>query len=831
MYTVLQDLRYGFRSLRKSPGFALVAVLTLALGIGVNTGIFSIVDAVLLRPLPFHDPGQLVSIAAEMPGLGLRNVGFSVPEMDDLALRSGLFSEISVVWPVDANLTGGEHPERIELLGVSPNYFSLLGAKPALGRIFGQQDVVPGFAEGVVISDGAWRRLFAADPKVLGHKLQIDNDVYTIVGVMPPGFRHPGRTVEGDVDVWATAGFRAAPFICSGQCISATVTRRARFLPGAIGRLKPGITPQRASAQLEAFAAGLRREYATDYPARLRWNLRLTPLQDLLVGNVRPLLLVLLAAVSLIFLIACANLANLLLARASGRQREIAIRLAVGAGRARLVRQLLTESLLLSAIAGAAGILTAIWVQTAFLAMLPSRLPRLHEVRLDAGVLLFGIALSLVTGVLFGLAPALPASGFDMLRNLKEGSRASGSTTGQSRLRAAFVVSEIALSLVLMVGAGLLLRTFWTLLQVDPGFNARGVISARIWLPAPNDPTTDAYGTVPARNAFQRELLRRAKQLPGVHQAALSTNLPLTRNLFRASFELEGQQAVQGDLATAEIVSVSPEYFSVLGTPLVRGREFAETDQPDSPLVVVVDATAARRFWPNQEAVGKRIKFPRLGPQQTPVVANVVGVVGDVKYDGLDGAAVPHIYFPIDQQSNKVYSIVLRADGDPAAMGESIRREVQAIDPNLPVFGIARLSDILAESLAERRFSAQLVGGFAVLAALLAGIGVYGVVAYSVAQRTHEIGIRMALGARTSDVLRLVLFNGMRLAWIGVAIGQVCGLAASRLLGTLLFGVSARDPLVFAGIAALLVLVALAASYIPARRASRVDPLVALRCD
>jgi predicted permease len=822
MYSLLQDLRYGLRSLRNAPGFTAIAVITLALGIGVNTAIFSIVYAVLLRPLPFREPGQLVSIQAELNGLGLRNVGVSVPELDDLAQRSGIFEQVCAVWPIDANLTGTKTPERVEGIAVGANYFSLLGVTSAqMGRLFGPQDEAEGFAEAAVISDGAWTRLFGRDPNILGRKMLIDNDPYTIVGVLPRGFRHPGRTVIGDVEVYTAAGFRAAPFL-------KPPVRRARFLPSVLGRLKPGMTVKEATARLATFSATLRQEYPSDYRTQERWELRLTPLHELLVGKSQPLLLVLLGAVALILLIACANVANLLLARASSRQREIAVRLAVGARRSRLVRQLLTESVLLSVIAGGAGVLTALWAQSAMLALVPAKLPRVNEITINGGVLAFALGISVLTGIVFGIFPALQASGVDVITSLKDAGRITSSSQG--RMRAAFVVSEIALSLVLMAGAGLLLRTFWMLLQVDPGFNPGGVISARIWLPVPNDPKTDVYGNVQQRTQWARESLRRVREIPGATDAAISSSMPLIGTVGRATFQVEGRPA-SSDAASSEALSVTPNYFSVLGTPLIKGRFFAETDQVDAPTVMIIDSAAARRLWPGEDPLGKRIIFPPTTLFPTPLPVTVVGIVGDVKYDSLDEQGTPHLYLSLYQRNSKNYAVLLRGNGDPAALGEAIRREVQSVDPNLPVYNITPMREVVAASLAERRFSATMVAGFALLALLLAGIGVYGVVAYSVTQRTHEIGIRMALGARTAQVIGLVLAHGLRLAWIGVGVGLVFALAATRLLSALLFGVSSRDPLVFAVIAAILVAVAVLASYVPARRAASVDPLVALRCE
>src|SRR5215212_2489515 len=506
MRTLLQDVRYGLRMLRKNPGFTLVVVLTLALGIGANTAIFSVVNAVLLRPLPFPHPEQLVLVQDDLADLKLQNIGMSVPELHDLQQRSEVFQEISAVWPVDANFTGSDRPERVELLGVSPNYFSLLGATAKLGRVFGAEDQVPGFAQGVVLSHGLWQRLFAGDPGVLGREVRLDNDVYTVVGVTPEDFRHPGKSLRVEVDVWATAGFSAAPF--------GTPVRTQRFLPGAIARLKPGLNVEQAQAKLNSFIANLRAEYAGDYQAEPGWTVRLIPARENLIGGFKTTLLVLLAAVSCVLFIGCVNIANLLLAKSSGRQREMAIRLALGASRRRLIVQLLTESLLLALAGGVLAIVLFTLLMRLLLKLVPATIPRLNEVGFDFRVLAFAVFVSLVTGLLFGIVPALQASRPDIVSRLKEGSKGSASGSYGLRFRGALIVTEVALSLVLLIASGLLLRSFWRLMAVEPGFNSQNVLVARIWLPIPNNPDLDPYRPVPKRVSFAREVLRRAGSLP-----------------------------------------------------------------------------------------------------------------------------------------------------------------------------------------------------------------------------------------------------------------------------------------------------------------------------
>jgi predicted permease len=827
MITLLQDVRYCLRTLRKSPGFTAVVIATLALGIGANTAIFSIVDAVLLRPLPFSNADRLVRLVDNFPGASLHDVGMSVPELRDLQDRSGIFDEVSAVWPVDANVTGTGHPERIELLAVSPNYFSLLGVQAQLGRVFGPEDKAQGFAETAILSDGLWRRSFGGDPHVLGQRIRGDGDAYTIVGVMPPGFRHPGRTVATDVDMWATAGFAAAPF-------PSPPPRSAVFLPGAIARLKPGLTVAQAQQRLDGFTAVLRAQFPQDYRPEARWSIQLEPLKESLTGNVRPMLLTLLGAVAMMLLIGCVNIANLLLARASGRRREIAIRQSLGAARGRLVQQFLTESLLLSLAAGAVGVAGAASSLDLLLYLVPARLPRTAEIAIDFRVLLFAIAVTLVAGLLFGLAPAVQASDCALSVQLMESGRGTGGSRRQSRVSGVLVAAEFALCLMLMTGAGLLTRSFWKLTRVDPGFNPQNTTVARIWLPQPNDPAQDPYASPQARAAFIREVLRRVTTLPGVTDAAMSSSIPLTRaSPNPAAVTVESRAVRASDATLAEIVVVSPDYFKALGAPLLAGRFFDESDRRGSQSVAIVDRSTARRYWPGESPLGKRIKIGRA--QSSNALATIVGVAGDVRHDGLENDGVPHVYFPIYQLSGKAMGLIVRsgrdAPGVSERLGEQLRRQIQAVDPDLPVFGIGTLGGMLSTSLAPHRFSAQLMGAFATLALLLAAIGIYGVLAYFVGQRAREIGVRMALGAAGSEVVRMVLWQGLKPISVGTAIGVAGSLIFGGLLEKMLYGVRAADPLVLICVPLLLLGAALLASYIPARRATRIDPIITLRCD
>jgi predicted permease len=591
MGSIFQDLRFAARVLAKSPGFAIVAILTLALGIGTNVAAFGVVRAVLLNPLPFPHAEELVRVFDDYRGSNTQDVGMSIPELSDFQQRSGVFQEISAIWPINADLTGGDRPERVEVLITSANYFTMLGAQSELGRLYSPQDAAPGFSSAVDISDALWRRLFGADPQVLGKKLRLDNDLYTIVGVMPPSFRHPGRTLQTDVDVWLACGFSALPFPSSPL-------RGQRFLPGAIARLKPGLTIADAQARLTNFTSHLSEEFPTDYPAAAGWTPRLISVQEDLVGKIRSELFVLFGAVIFVLLIGCVNLATFLLARSASRHSEIALRLALGASRARLVRQLLTEGLLLATLAGGAAVVTVIWFQRSLLSLAPADLPRIGEVTLDGGVLLFAFLISILTGVLFGLAPALQASNPDQIAGLRESSRGAGSSKRQRRLSHILVSSEIALSLVLLIGAGLLLRSFRQLLEVHPGFNPHHVLTAQIWLPIPNDPAADPYHAYEKRAGFLREVVRRVSAIPGIEMAAADSGNAVSFGAARNSFAftIEGRPQESQRTPVADQVTVSPGFFRLLQTPLESGRFFSEADDNNSQLVTLIDETLAQRY-------------------------------------------------------------------------------------------------------------------------------------------------------------------------------------------------------------------------------------------
>ncbi len=825
METLVNDIRYAFRIMRKSPGFTIVIILTLALGIGANASIFSIVNAVLLRSLPYRDPDRLVRIFFNEPGVGLRDVRFSKPELDDLQTRAGVFEDVSPIFEGSENLTGTKQPERVEGVNTSFSYFSMLGVIPQIGRLYGPQDFTPGFAPEAVISDGLWRRAYGADPNVLGRSIRIDNDPLTIIGVLPRGFRHPGPTTSGDAEVFGAGGFSADPF--------PPPMRGTRILVNGIGRLKPGVTREQAQARLTAMAAQLRHDFPTDYPPQAQWTIEIQPLQETLVGNVRPMLLVLLGAVILIVFIVSLNIANLLLARASGRQQEMAVRLALGASRGRLVRQMLTESMLLSLIGGAAGIVTAVGTLGFILRFMPSNVPRLNEVRIDWVVLAFALLISILTGLVFGLAPALHSAKGALSLAIREGGRGSGYSTKTGRLRDVLIVSELAFAVILMVGAGLLLRTLRDLLQENPGFNPTQVVTANIQLPNPNEPEADPYLHNLPRANFDRELLRRVKAIPGVELAAITSALPTTNTnpnavggLANEGFAIEDRPVESSQGLQAERIRISPDYFKVLQSTLLRGRSFTEGDEDGKALVAIIDESTAHKYWPTRNPLGRRVRF---GRDPTKPWTTIVGIVKDIKSDGLDINGVPHIYVSTYQDSSKKLSVVLRTSLPAALLEPQIRHEIQSIDPGLPVFNVSSMNNILDRSLASRRFSADLVGGFAGLAVLLASIGIYGLLAYMVGQRSREIGIRMALGAQRDDILRMFLHKGVALAGVGIIAGLVVSASTASMMASLLYGVRPHDPAVFLIVPLVLLAVAALASYLPARRATKVNPIVALR--
>jgi predicted permease len=698
-----------------------------------------------------------------------------------------------------------------------------------LGRTFNPQHGSPGLLEEVVISDGLRKRLFGGDPQVLGKTVRMDTDLYRIIGIMPPDFDAPGRIgEERNIEVWAATSFYGTP-------LPDHPARNPRILPTAIARLKPGLTLATAQNRLDALVTAIQKQFPQDYPVEAGWKVRLLPLKERVVGTVRQSLLLLLGAVGLVLLIGCVNVANLLLARATTRGREMALRQALGASRKRLIAQTLTESLLLSVVGGALGLLILLSARALLLRAVPQNLPRLNAVSIDWAVLLFALIVSLCAGVIFGLAPALHSGRLDLTVALKEAGRGSTGSGKQTRVRRVLVVVEFALSLVLMIAAGLLLRSFWDLVNVRLGFHTENVVAVRTRIPAPNFPQNDLYRTTAMEAPFLREVLRRAKTVPGVEEAAIGdpAAVPLDESLRDLKRISEGQfffaLAVRGGqsdrAAVAERSSVTPEYFHLLGLQLVSGRLLNSLDTENTPQVAVVNEAFARTFWPQQDAVGKRFRSTRA---ESPWIS-VVGIIANARTESLADAAVPKIYLNLYQGRERRLAVFLLGHFDRALVAEEVREQIQALDPTLPVFGAQVLKEIVSSSLAERRFSMQMIGLFALIALLLAGLGIYGVISYMVNERRHEIGIRLALGAPPRNILAIIFRQGLGMALTGSVIGLAAALVVSRLIANVLYGVRPADPLTFAGVALLLIGVALLACYIPARRAMAVDPIVALR--
>jgi putative ABC transport system permease protein len=824
MENLIADLRYAARTLVKAPAFLLVSVLTLALGIGGNIAIFTLVQAILLQPLPFPQPERLVRIFDNRAGA--RDVGMSVPEFEDLRQHSDIFEQFSVIFPAPTALTGGERVERIEMLATSPSYFDMLRAKPALGRVYTQADWVPGFLDGVVISDALWKRQFGGDPNVIGKRIRADEDGYTIIGVMPPDFRHPGKGLTGDVELWVAAGYVALPF-------PVPPVRSARFLPGAMGRLKPGLSIKEAQQRLDAFVRQLQQSYPNDYPNQSRWELRIEPVQSSLTGDVRPMLIVLLAAVAFVLLIVCVNVATLLIARTSTRMREFAIRQALGASRSRLVRQVLTESVLISLTGAAAALLVLRFARGSLLALLPQEVPRLNEIHGDWRVIALALVLSVFSGILFGLGPAFHATMTDPNHDLKEGGRTGGQNgIRQSRSRAALVTLEVALSVVLLISAGLLIRSFSAMLRERPGIDPRGVTVAQIWIPQPNNPDANPYLNQPQRRRLVRELVQRLGAAPGMQSVAvgLTTNVPFLSNAANSrnliAFSFPDNAIFAQEEYTADFGAVSPNYFDLLKLPLRKGRVFTDHDDDDmATKVVVVNEAFARKFFPQQDPIGQRVR----DKARTTTDSEIIGVVGDVRDHGLDQAPEPRLYGSILQRSSQLLAVFLRTSANLTTTRQLVTRTVEQIDPELPVYGVTTMNELVSSSMARRRLALSLMSTFAALALFLASLGIYGVTAFLVKQRVQEFGIRMALGAQIRDIFVLAVRPGLFLVSIGAAAGLVVSMFITRVMSSLLFAVSSTDLFTFITVPLVLAVVAVIACLIPARYATRISPAEALR--
>ena len=825
---LLFDLRYSVRMLLRSPGFSLIAIATMALGVGATAAIYSVIDATLVHLLPYPNAAQLVRIENDLPGVAAQDIGISVPEWRDLE-SSGIFQSVSVSGHgADVTLTGSAQPERLSYKHVTPNYFAVFGVDAQLGRTFDPHDATPGFNLEAVISDGLWKREFGADPHIVGKALHLDNDLYHVMGVMPRSFRDLGSTnEEWNTEVWLGAGMAGLPF--------PPPSRVTRLQSRVVGRMKPGLSIAAAQERLDALVSSLKKQYPAEYPAQAAWTVRLTPLSESVIGSVRQSLVLLFGAVGLVLLISCVNVANLLLARASGRGREIAIRQALGAQRTRLIRQLLTEILLLFLLGGFAGFAILFGAQHLLLRLVPQSLPHLSDIAVGWSVLFFAAAVSVAAGIIFGLAPAWFMTGVNLTGTLRQEGRGSKGSPGRSRARQILVVGELALSLVLMVAAGLLLRSFWDLFRVPPGFNPDRVMAIQTWLPGPNDPSHDTYRTATQEAVLLREVLRRSRTLPGVQEAAIgdtaalplghshSSPLPLIR---------EGIETIDNQAPVIDSPIVSPEYFHLLGMPLLRGRLFNDQDFESTPQVAVINHAAARTYWPNQDPLGKRVRLHldsrELLNSAGPAWTTIVGVIEDARTESLADAAIPQIYRSVYQHPAKALSIFLRGQLDPGTILGQERSQVQGVDPELPVFHAETLKEVLSTSLSVRRFSMEIVAFFAATALLLAGLGIYGTISYVVNEQRREIAIRLALGAQRDNIVRMVLRRGVGLAAVGAGLGVAGALIVSHLMAGLLYGVSPHDLPTFASVTLMLTLVALAASCVPALRAMRLDPIAAL---
>jgi putative ABC transport system permease protein len=800
METLLRDIRYGIRSLLKRPGFTAIALIALALGIGANTAIFSLVNAVLLRPLPFAEPDRLVWMWGNIRN-GSNRASVSPLDFLDYRKQNTTFEEFAATFsvPVHLNLTGNGEPERLTAAGVTGNYFQTLGATPALGRTFLLENEKPGSDQVAVLSYGFWQKRFGGDPGIVNKTITLDGRTCQVLGVMPQDFSFPQSA-----ELWVPINFDISPGMKQ---------RKAHFMR-PIGKLKSGVTLAQAQADTDVIARRLEEQYPDSNSG---WALRLVSLREQLVGNTRPTLFILFGAVGFVLLIACANVANLLLVRAAGRQKEIALRTALGAGRFRIVRQMITESVLLALSGGALGTLLAIWGADLLVTMSAGSIPPTAHVRIDATVLGFTLLISLLTGVLFGLAPALRTMKLNLSESLKEGGRTPGEGAQRNRTRSVLVILESAVAVVLLISAGLLIRSLIELQNISPGFDAHNVLTMRVDLPR------EKYATPEKTGNFFSQLESRLGGLPGVENVGLVSELPLSGQPNDVPYTVEGRPPVSIDQAfDDDFRRVNRQYFGALRIPFLRGRNFTEQEVRQSAKVIIISELLAKQVFPNEEPIGKRLILA-MGNQ----VFEIIGIVGDIRHRALESQPAPAMYLPTYE--TPWMNLVIRTKGDPTSLSAAVRKEVQGIDPDQPVADVKTMEQWLDTAVAAPRYRTALLGLFALVALVLASTGIYGVMSYSVTQRTHEIGVRMALGAQQVDVLKLVVRQGMTLVVVGVGVGLVGAIALTRVMSTLLFGVTAKDPLTFVAVAALLTLVAFVACYLPARRATKVDPLVALR--
>ncbi|HEY9436951.1 MAG TPA: ABC transporter permease [Blastocatellia bacterium] len=807
--TLMHDLRFGLRMLRKNLGFTFVAILTLALGIGANTAIFSVVNAVLLRPYPYKDQDRLVWLwETRLPEILGHNP--APANFLDWQKQNTVFERLEAINVRDFNLICGANPERVRGMVITHGFFSMLGVRPQIGRDFTLDEDRPGHSNVAILSHELWQRRFGGDPNILNQTIKLDDQQFTVIGVMPPS---RGLRIR-DTEIWTPIAFTAAQ-----------VQNRRGDVLNVIGRLKPEVTLEQARSEMRLIADRL----ANQYPdTNARWSVRIGSLMEDAVSEIRPSLLLLLGAVAFVLLIACANVANLLLARAAARQKEIAVRTALGASRWRIVRQMLTESLLLSLAGGILGLTLASWGLKMMMATAVIFWPRVMDLSLDVRILAFTTAVTLLTGLSFGLVPALQASKPSLNEMLKDAGRGSTECGRRRLVRNALVVVEVAISLVLLVGAGLLMRSFIGLQKVAPGFDPKNVLTVSISLPEKKYPEKDQQA------AFYSRLIERVSALPGVQATGAASAVPFSDAHWGGGFgrglRIEGRTGDQVAAGT-NYYSVSPNYFRAMGIPLLRGRLFTELDTKGALRVAIINSTVAKRYFPNEDPIGKRIQLTSLFSNDPEVYREIIGIVGDVKSNGLGQETLPQTYEPYTQEPLPFMTLVARTAGDPSGFNEAIRKEVLQLDKEQPIFRSETLDSLIATSTGHQRFSMMLFGIFAAAAIALASVGLYGVMSYAVTQRTREVGIRMALGAQRCDVLRLILRQGLHLTLNGIVIGLIAAWAATRLLINLLYGVSATDLPTFAGVSLLLIGVALLACYIPARRATKVDPMIAVRTE
>jgi putative ABC transport system permease protein len=822
---MLSEIKVALRGLAKSPGFTMIAIATLALAIGANSAVFSLINALLVRPLPYQQPSRIALIWEQFKTQGLERIPCSPPEFLDLEKEFQSGTGLAAFTYQTFNVGGGDVPERISGAVVSPELFPLLGVEPIKGRTFAREEQGQGQDDMIVISERLWKRRFNSDPTLIGKSLLLNGGSYTVIGIMPAKFEFPiplfgiqGNQFAERVDIWKPTAFTPAQ-----------LQNRGNRSYGLITRLRPGVSTTTAQAELDTIISHWIQTYRDNYNGG-GFGAKIYPLHDQVVGQMRTGLAILLGSVVFVLLIACANLATMLLARASARERELAIRIALGAGRWRLLRQMLTESVLLALAGAALGIFLSMWGLELLKQIGARTIPRLAEVNIDLGVLIVTAFVAVGTGILFGLIPAFATTKPELTEALKEGGRSSTPGARRNQVRNSLVVAEIALALVLLVGAGLLLKSYARVQNIDPGFDRSNVLTAEIDLPAPKYPQrgSDNYSHGAAMVNFWNEALRRVRQLPGVEAAAGTVVLPLSGSNTDSSFAIEGR-ATDGKEPTPdeELRAITPDYFQVLRTPLLRGRFFTESDNVDAPPVVIINQALAKKYWPNEDALGKRITFsdPR---KPNPKWLTIVGIVRSIRHRGLDVDPAPEYYLPYPLDAERSMVLAVRSTQDPRSLSSAIRREIQSIDPDQPLANVRTLENVTADSVAPRRMSMVLLGAFAGIALLLASVGIYGVISYLVVQRTHEIGVRMALGAQRSDVLRLVVGHAARLVGIGSVIGLVLAFLSTRTLSALLYNVGAFDAATFIFVTIALAVVALLASYIPALRATRADPMIAL---